>query len=58
MQCNCGGVTKDHDVIKDHVVVAVYARCTSCGRIRWWEYLYDQRVKHMIYPCQSPLRWE
>ena len=59
MQCKCGGVTKDHDVIKNHVTVAVYARCTSCGRTHWWQSgpatINESRI---VTTYQNPLRWE
>ena len=35
MQCSCGAETKDHDVVRNGVVAAKYARCVSCGRILW-----------------------
>ena len=40
MQCNCGSHTVDHDVAEDGQIVAKFAKCVSCGRIRWW---YDNR---------------
>lgn len=42
MQCNCGGTTKDHNVVENKKLVGQYARCTACGRIMW---LFDNREK-------------
>lgn len=36
MQCPCGGMTKDHEVVRNKVVVGNYAKCKRCGRIHWW----------------------
>ena len=36
MQCPCGGITKDHEVVRNKIVVGSYARCKACGRIHWW----------------------
>ena len=33
MQCSCGGVTQDKQVVKDKEVVTEYKECTSCGRV-------------------------
>lgn len=33
MQCNCGGVTKEHDVVRDKAIVGSYQECIACGRV-------------------------
>jgi len=33
MICNCGGTTNERTVIENKIVVCVYLRCISCGRV-------------------------
>lgn len=33
MECNCGGSTKDHEVLEKGEVVIKYVKCSSCGRV-------------------------
>lgn len=35
MQCNCGGHTKNHEIVRQTKVVGKYEKCTSCGHIHW-----------------------
>ena len=46
MQCPCGGMTKDHEVVRNKIVVGSYARCKACGRIHWW-WQYDSLKKEL-----------
>jgi len=47
MECKCGGVTNDHNVIKDKTVVGSYAKCNACGRIHWW----DKPAHMLLHKC-------
>jgi len=33
MECNCGGMLIDREVVEDKEVVTEYKRCSSCGRV-------------------------
>ena len=35
MICTCGGLTRDHKLVKDYLVVGRYEKCPQCGRIHW-----------------------
>lgn len=35
MQCPCGGMTIDREVVRKKVVVGLFAECKECGRIQW-----------------------
>ena len=35
MQCKCGGMTSDHEVVRNKEVVGRYVKCTSCGYVSW-----------------------
>jgi hypothetical protein len=35
MECKCGGVTVDRQVVRKKKVAGEHAVCTACGRISW-----------------------
>ena len=32
MQCNCGGETTEHQIVRNKGVVCEYQKCKACGR--------------------------
>jgi hypothetical protein len=44
MQCNCGGETNEHTIVRDKKIVCEYQKCKSCGR---------QLVTAGQYPIES-----
>lgn len=45
MECNCGGGTKDHQVVRAGEVIGNYIKCTGCGRIEWlWKHKDFERL--------------
>jgi hypothetical protein len=32
MQCNCGGETIEHTIVRNKLVVCEYQKCKACGR--------------------------
>ena len=35
MECNCGGWTTDHEVVRNKKPAGEYRKCIACGRILW-----------------------
>lgn len=51
MQCKCGGMTSDHNVVRDYTVVGKYMECNWCGRTTWlWRRgdLIEEQMKQGI----------
>lgn len=36
MICHCGGLTAEHQVVRDKEIQGKYEKCGACGRIHWW----------------------
>ena len=54
MICNCGGFTKDHQVIRKKEVIGNYIKCVNCGRIDWiWKHDDFDSLRQGIVKIQT-----